>query len=488
MGNEVQERVSLIYHILFQIANVGPIIYTIANRAAPNKVKEWPVIYVIISIGALACLLLTFLWSHTSFVLGQERSTALISLSSFLALVDTTSSVVFLPYMALFKAHYMSAFYIGEGLSGLIPGLVGLVQGIGTDPVCKNVTIVIHNSTTGQNTTEHKVEAVYPPPVFSVEVFFFFLFGLLVISCLAFSCLNFSAFARQEMVTIQDDKSSSSSGSVTFERALDEDEQINFLPGRSNKQRVNLDDIGKILNRPALTYYQMGFLLAASVWLNALANGFIAATQSYSSLPYSNMAYNLSVRLSTVANPLACLLALFLPSKSKLGTGVLTLLGSGCAAYQIYLAAMSPEPPLAGTAAGEFLVVSVLLRKGSPCKLELVTNESFVSCVHSSLCQNRFRGATREILALRWSFSFSDFDVCVDDCLLLIRQSFHCDHFAGRRQEGTALVWNFTAGWIFYGRCHRLSACQCVSGVYQCSAVSWHVLKTNFEKCCASLN
>ena len=96
--------------LIIQIANIGPLVYTVINRCAPNKVKEWPVIYIIIIIGIIACALLIFFWSETTHIFGKERSTSLISLSFFLALVDTTSSVVFLPYMANFKVQYMSAF------------------------------------------------------------------------------------------------------------------------------------------------------------------------------------------------------------------------------------------------------------------------------------------------------------------------------------------------------------------------------------------
>lgn len=347
-----------------------------ANRLAPNKVKEWPVVYLIIVIGATACLLLSFFWDHTSHMLGKERSSSLIALSSLLALVDTTSSVVFLPYMAVYKAHYMTAFYVGEGLSGLIPGVVGLVQGVGSNPKCENVTVVVHNSTTGQNYTEDKIEAIYPPPLFSVEVFFFFLFVMLVVSGIAFSCLNFLPFCKKEMVVLEGRKSGSGLSSVTYEKtpntepddvppvAIDSngyDTSSRGITSDSELLKVvnhNRDDIGKDLTKPRLMFYQMAFLLTASAWLNALANGLIAGTQSYSSLPYSSTAYTLSVRLSTLANPLACFLALFLPSKSIAGTFVLTLLGTGAATYQIYLAAMSPFPPLLGTVAGEFLVVS----------------------------------------------------------------------------------------------------------------------------------
>ena len=44
--------------LVMQIANIGPVIYTLANRLSPNKVKEWPVIYVIMSMGIVASFLL----------------------------------------------------------------------------------------------------------------------------------------------------------------------------------------------------------------------------------------------------------------------------------------------------------------------------------------------------------------------------------------------------------------------------------------------
>ena len=46
--------------LVMQIANIGPVIYTLANRMSPNKVKEWPVIYVIMSVGIMASFLLIF--------------------------------------------------------------------------------------------------------------------------------------------------------------------------------------------------------------------------------------------------------------------------------------------------------------------------------------------------------------------------------------------------------------------------------------------
>ena len=175
--------------IIMQVGNIGSLLFLIANRIAPNHVKEWPWAYVIIGIGAGSCLLLAFFWNATTVIGGEEHSTWLFVFSSCLSLVDCTSSVVFLPFISIFKPQYMSAYYIGDGLSGLIPGLIGLAQGLGGDAVCVNTSSVIHNETTGENTTVFKIVEEYQEPVFSVQIFFFFLFALMCVSGICFSFL-----------------------------------------------------------------------------------------------------------------------------------------------------------------------------------------------------------------------------------------------------------------------------------------------------------
>ena len=64
----------------------------------------------------------------------------------------------------------MYVMLVGEGLSGLIPGLVGLAQGVGGDPTCTNTSYIIHNDTTNENHTEWIVVPEYAPPNFSVQV------------------------------------------------------------------------------------------------------------------------------------------------------------------------------------------------------------------------------------------------------------------------------------------------------------------------------
>ena len=111
-------RLASIMTVAIQLANIGPAVYLLVGRVCCKgkevQVQTWT-IYVIYFIGIVSCSLLAGFWDRTSHVFGKEHSTALISLLFFLALVDCTSTVTFLPFMAQFPVHYLSALYIGEG-------------------------------------------------------------------------------------------------------------------------------------------------------------------------------------------------------------------------------------------------------------------------------------------------------------------------------------------------------------------------------------
>ena len=181
-----------------EIGNIGPLIFIIAVKLWPNKVKEWPFILTIIGIGSIMCLCLIFFWDKTVHIAGHDRSVGLLTIISVLSVVDCTSSVVYVPYLASYKSQYITAYYIGEGMGSLIPGLLGLAQGLGSEPHCVNSTTDTQNILLGENHTKWTVEAVYDPPVFSVEIFFLFLLGILVCSGIAFIILHTSAFCKKE--------------------------------------------------------------------------------------------------------------------------------------------------------------------------------------------------------------------------------------------------------------------------------------------------
>ena len=86
-------------------------------------------ILILLLIGTTSSFLLSAFWDETTIIGGVEHSTWLFVLVFFLSLVDCTSSVLFLPFMAIFRDIYLNSYLIGEGMSGFIPSIVALAQG-----------------------------------------------------------------------------------------------------------------------------------------------------------------------------------------------------------------------------------------------------------------------------------------------------------------------------------------------------------------------
>ena len=138
--------------MMMALGNIGPLSYIITVKLCPNKVREWPFILVIISVGCIMCVCLIFVWDKIAYIAAEERSVGLLTTVAIFSIVDCTSTVVYIPYWASFKSQYITAYYIGEGLGSLIPGLLGLAQGMGSEPSCVNLTT--QNTSLGKNNTK----------------------------------------------------------------------------------------------------------------------------------------------------------------------------------------------------------------------------------------------------------------------------------------------------------------------------------------------
>uniref|UniRef100_UPI0037E9A1BB solute carrier family 52, riboflavin transporter, member 3-A n=1 Tax=Semicossyphus pulcher TaxID=241346 RepID=UPI0037E9A1BB len=333
--------------VIIQLANIGPLLVTLMHKLCPGRLKERVVIYLILSIGVLACILLAFFWDKTTIVLGAPHSTAFFIITFFLSLVDCTSSVTFLPFMMQLPAKYITTLFIGEGLSGLIPAVVALGQGVGIAK-CVNSSQTAGNNTGGNTWTIH---TEYIPPNFSPMVFFFFLSAMMCISLAAFAALNRlpRTFELSTENLVTDTGASVSSG-------LDN-------PGaEKDGEDVKGKGEGSAQSRPLLAAHrhsvsQLTFIYFLVVWINCATNGLLPSVQTYSCIPYGNLAYHLSATLSSVANPLACTVAMFFQNRSLVFLGALAVLGTGFGSYNMAMAALSPCPLLQGSVVGEIIIV-----------------------------------------------------------------------------------------------------------------------------------
>ena len=124
------------------MANIGPITYGLLRHCLARPPPQHVSIVAVLGVGVAASLGLVLAWDLTSTIGGQQRSTGLFVSVFLLSLVDCTSSVLFLPYMASFKQTYLNSYLIGEGMSGLVPAIAALAQGVSGNPQCVNGTVV----------------------------------------------------------------------------------------------------------------------------------------------------------------------------------------------------------------------------------------------------------------------------------------------------------------------------------------------------------
>lgn len=320
--------------VITQLGNLGPLLYTGLQKV--RAFKDSYMIYAVLVVGTVGAICMAFLFEVTAHVFGAERSVAMFVCVFALALVGCTSSVLFMPYMGRFRAIYLITYLIGEGLSGFLPSIVALIQGVGGNAQC------IPNNTTDPDAPEFI--SYTPPPRFGSMEYFVFVFVILIISTIAFTILDNHPRCRREYAavvinhgndyTYETGQASSSSASST------------------DKSSVKLEK-SKVLSNRNYTYLML--LLGV---LCMFGNGIFPSIQSYSCLPYGNVAYHLTVTLSTMANPVACFLAVFLPHTSIRAITSISLLAALFAVYTLMTAFMSPAPPLMGQVIGDVLVIT----------------------------------------------------------------------------------------------------------------------------------
>jgi len=338
--------------VIIQLANIAPVAFTLGNKFFPRIVREIPAIYISVLVGIAACALLAFFWKETSFIAGAERSTALLVLCFFLAMVNCSSSVTFLPYMATFREVYMSPFFGGGGLGGLFPSLVALAQGVGggSHTSCVNPTLApmsTTNETSANNTT---TGSGAPGPKFSVEVFFWFLTGMMVACGLAFLGLNYLPVAKRQQVVknFKGDDEGAQGCEQAMELVCDEE--------RENIENSCFQEDYIVKN---LSTRSDVFLFVILALVSGLSNGVIPAIQSYACIPYSYYIYHLTLTLSNIANPVTCFVFPFMQTMSSVVIAVLSCVYVGMCTYIIIVASQSPNVLLQCEDSGAVLIVFV---------------------------------------------------------------------------------------------------------------------------------
>ncbi|XP_063709867.1 solute carrier family 52, riboflavin transporter, member 3-A-like [Culicoides brevitarsis] len=318
--------------LIVQSGNIGVVLYNLLQKFWP--IKDAYLIYLMLTLGCVASLLIGFTYDRTVEIGGHARSLPLFVFTFLFALVACTSSVMMMPYMGRFLKQYIITYCMGVGIAGFISSILALVQGSGsTSDEC-----------IPSNNTESGFEPVQHPPNFSVKLFFLIHFGFYLLSSAAFLLLaNVKSFRTEyAQVSIKD------GNDYTFktENSFSESQtNLNEMP----VQRENL----KIIS--ASSYR---FLMTLTGVLSIICNAVLPSIQSFSTLPYSTATHHYSAIFSLMANPVADIIRLFTPERSVKGITFLVGVLAIPAGYILALALMSPNPPLQNTFMGPVLSIA----------------------------------------------------------------------------------------------------------------------------------
>lgn len=321
-------KLSSYVDITVQSGNIGSIAYVLYQKFARKKIYDGYLIYATMSIACIAALGMAFFYDSTIEIFNERRSVALIACTALFALVACTSSVLCMPYMGRFREIYLISYLLGQGLNGFFTSILALIQGIGESTDCP-----ANNSTIGEALTRYM-----PEPRFGPRIFFLFVFAMFVASTIAFKLLNSLRLCKTEYAI----------GSVDKGNFYHYD-----LSERNKDNYHSLPENVRNLSRGNFIY-----LLVTDAVICFIGNGILPAIQPFSCLPYGNRAYHLSVTLSLIANPITCVVAIFVPHFSIKWVRILTAVWFINGSYIILCALQSPHPPLAGTFLGEIIIVS----------------------------------------------------------------------------------------------------------------------------------
>ena len=300
--------------------------------------------------------------------------------------------------------------WLGEGLSGFLPGMLALIQGAG-EITCVNGSSVVNE--TFPNGTIHEVieYSVYPQyeqPRFSVRAYFIIVSVMIALSGVAFVILIKWSYCRSEFVRQKDqrltvpgsddegeegtrgrqpsygsteeqaihvngDSSSKTSGLDSFSGPVQDghllgDDQVSssrevlqgssellFRHNMKSRLRSTLKSLIYLENLSGAKFFWLLFIVFV---VNATLTTFLSSIQTYTILPYGLEYYHLTTSLGQMANPAACFFALFIMAEKLWIISVITVLGQGIVAYLIYLAAESPHPPMEDQSGGGEIAVS----------------------------------------------------------------------------------------------------------------------------------
>nr|XP_012221372.1 PREDICTED: solute carrier family 52, riboflavin transporter, member 3-A-like [Linepithema humile] len=353
--------------IVAQSANIGPAIYTFLYKCKCD-LNESLCILCLLCLQVLAMGLLIFFYDEITVIGGEEHSLVLLISVFFNALVGCFSSVLFMPYLRDFDDIYIVSYFIGEGLSGVLPSVVALIQGVGERAECN----------TDLNNITESVSLNASVTKSSGQYYFLFLTLVLILSFIAFIVLRYSPFVQSRKNLCNSNSLTQSKIQLVDYKHHNELDVIASVSHIQNVDRTLTEKECEATNFPInkannLTDFRKIYLHILIGICCFFSNGFLPSIQSFSCLPYGHLAYQLSIICAQFVNPLACFLTFWIIVSNIKIINCLFLVCFITGCYVICIALLSPAPPLQESKIGIGLIIlSWILLMGVISYLKLV--------------------------------------------------------------------------------------------------------------------
>ena len=308
--------------IIVQSANIGPLVYLAiwgVSKLVCKKTHYLDItaIYCILVFAFIVSIFIMIFWSWETIVSDVTVSLSFFILTGCLAVSDCTSTVLFLPFVALYPTPYISALYIGEGLSGVLPSFWALAQG-SVSSACHQTI----NTTTGLR--------------FSPTLYFSVITVTTVISLVAFTLILILPQARKERHPTTTVIHNTTEGVLNTEV-----------------------DIGPITQpvESRVKYFNLIQYVSIQIILCAFANSFLYSIAPYFTIPYGSSTFLWSLNLTLIAVPIGSFLGGVFNPRTTLSLWCMLASYLMICTWLIFLALWGSSKPLQGSSIGELHVI-----------------------------------------------------------------------------------------------------------------------------------
>lgn len=293
-------RFSAYFVVVLQLSNVAPFIYMLVGAKCPKSHLKG-LIYTILATGAFASVLLALFYDVQVKIAGTQCSAPLFALVFLAGMASTSTNVSYFPFVSRFPKQYTTALTVGQGLSGLLFGILGIIQDPGR-----------------------------PQPRFSVRIFFLCCLATYILAAIAFMYL---LQAEAEIITVSESR----------DRLL----PIQDKPTREESAK------------PCSYVPPLRVLLALQCWLALLGFGFIPSMLTLICAHYQNPTVVImwATILGLVTDPLSRLLTALPAAREHTRFFLFTLTTTLFASFLLVTVLLGSHPPFSNHKSGAFFPV-----------------------------------------------------------------------------------------------------------------------------------